>query len=124
MLYIPKIDNYLQILTDDEVKDFVIIDFGEYFKSMKGKLYSKLYEEQNVRKVAESLYIFLGTPDKIEKYGKMLESNFSDNCEHHYNIEILNLFDPELQLINTKPMIKSKLKEFLSELKKLKFRQY
>ena len=91
---------------------------------MKGKLYSKLYEEQNVRKVAESLYIFLATPDKIEKYGKMLESNFSDTCEHHCNIEILNLFDPELQLINTKPMIKSKLKEFLSELKKLKFRQY
>ena len=91
---------------------------------MKGKLYSKLYEEQNVRNVAESLYIFLATPDKIEKYGKMLESNFSDTCEHHYNIKILNLFDPELQLINTKPMIKSKSKEFLSELKKLKFRQY
>ena len=33
---------------------------------------------------------------------------------------LLNLFDPELQLINTKPMIKNKLKEFLSELKKFK----
>ena len=32
----------------------------------------------------------------------------------------LNLFDPELQLINTKPMIKNKLREFLSELKKFK----
>ena len=30
---------------------------------------------------------------------------------HCYNIEILNLFDPELQLINAKPMIKRKLKE-------------
>ena len=29
-------------------------------------------------------------------------------------------FHPELQLINTKPMIKNKLKEFLSELKKFK----
>ena len=29
-------------------------------------------------------------------------------------------FYPELQLINTKPMIKNKLKEFLSELKKFK----
>ena len=29
-------------------------------------------------------------------------------------------FDPESQLINTKPMIKNKLKEFLSELKKFK----
>ena len=28
------------------------------------------------------------------------------------------LFDPELQLINTKPVIKNKLKEFLSELLK------
>ena len=35
-------------------------------------------------------------------------------------MEILNIFDPELQLINTKPMIKSKLKELLSELKKFK----
>ena len=39
---------------------------------------------------------------------------------HCYNIKILNLFPPELQLINTKPMIKNKLKEFLSGLKKFK----
>ena len=39
---------------------------------------------------------------------------------HHYNIDILNLFDPELQLIKTKPAIKNKLKELLSELKKFK----
>ena len=31
-------------------------------------------------------------------------------------------FDSELQLINTKPMIKNKFKEFLNELKKLKVR--
>ena len=43
---------------------------------------------------------------------------------HCYNIEILNLFDQELQLINTKLMIKNKLKELLSELKKFKVRQY
>ena len=30
----------------------------------------------------------------------------------------MNLFDPELQLIKTKPMIKNKLKELLNELKK------
>ena len=30
------------------------------------------------------------------------------------------MFDPELQLINTKPMIKNKLKELVSELKKFK----
>ena len=32
-----------------------------------------------------------------------------------------NLFDVELQLINTKPVIKNKLQELLSELKKFKF---
>ena len=35
MLYIPKIDDYLKILTDDEMKDFVVINFGEYFRSAK-----------------------------------------------------------------------------------------
>ena len=36
----------------------------------------------------------------------MMQSNYFDKCEHRYNIEILNLFDPEMQLINAKPMIK------------------
>ena len=42
MMYIPKIDEYLEILTDKEVKDFVAINFSEYFKSTKEKIYSKL----------------------------------------------------------------------------------
>ena len=50
----------------------------------------------------------------------MMQSNSSDNCVHHYNIDILNFFNPELQLINIKPMVKDKLKELLSELKKFK----
>ena len=50
----------------------------------------------------------------------MMQSSSSDNCIYHYNIEIFNLFDSELQLINTKPIIKNKLKELLSELKKFK----
>ena len=58
MLYIPKIDDYVKILTDEEVKAFVAINFSEYFKSAKEKLYSKLSEEENLRKVAEWLYIF------------------------------------------------------------------
>ena len=33
MLYIPKIDDYLKILTIKEVKDFVAINFSEYFES-------------------------------------------------------------------------------------------
>ena len=92
-----------------------IINFGAYIKSSKEKLYSKFYEEQTIRKVAGLLYIFLITPDKIGKYAKMMQSKFSDNCVHHYNIEILNLFNPEIYLIYTKPMIKKKLKELLSE---------
>ena len=67
MLYIPKIDDHLKILTDDNVKNFLVINLGEYFKSMKEKLYSELYEKQNIRKVTESLYIFLTTPNEVEK---------------------------------------------------------
>ena len=109
MVYIPKTDDDLKILTDEEVKDFEAINFSEYFKFIS--------ENQNLRKIAKSLYIFLTTPDKVEKY---VQSDFSGNSVLHYNVEILNLFDPELQLINIKPIIKNKLNESLSE---LKFRQ-
>ena len=44
MLYITKIDDYLKILTAAEVKDFVVINFCEYFKSTGEKLHSKLSE--------------------------------------------------------------------------------
>ena len=81
MLYIPKIDDYLEIVTDEEVKNFVVKNFNENIR-----------KKENLRNDAKSLYIFL----------------------------ILNLFDPELQLINTKPVIKKKLKELLGELKKFK----
>ena len=102
------IDDHLKILTDEDVKDFIAIDFSEYFKSIR--------KEQNYRKVAKSLV--LTTPDEVEKY---VQSNSSDNCVvHHYGVEILNLFDPELQMLNTKPEIKNKLKELLSESKKFK----
>ena len=67
MLYIPNIGDYLKILTDYEVKDFVAITFSEYFKSTREKLYSKLIEDQNLREVAKSLYIFLTTSDEVEK---------------------------------------------------------
>ena len=91
MLYIPKIDDYLEIVTDEEVKNFVVKNFNENIR-----------KKENLRNGAKSLYVFLTTPN---------------NYVHHYNTEILNLFDPELQLIYTKPVIKSKLKELLSELK-------
>ena len=41
MLYIPKIGNQLNILTDNEAKDLVAIYFGEYVKSPRVKVPSK-----------------------------------------------------------------------------------
>ena len=76
--------------------DYVAINFSEYFKSIR--------EKQNLGKVAKFLYIFLTTPDEVKKY---VQPKSSENCIHHYNVEILNIFDAELQLINTKPMIKN-----------------
>ena len=95
MLYIPKINDYLEMLTDEEVKDFVNLNFSEYFKSIK--------EGKNLRKVAKLFYIFLTTPDEVEKH---VQSSSYDNCIHHCNVKILNLFALESQLINTKLVTK------------------
>ena len=94
-LYIPKIDDFIEILT--EMKDFVDINFSEYFKSIR--------EEKNLEKVTKSLYIFLTTPGEVIKY---VQWNSSGNRVHHYNAKILNLFYPELQQTNTKTVIKNK----------------
>ena len=67
MLCIPKIYDYLKIFTDNEVKDFVVKHFDEYFKSTKEKLYYKLREKQKIRTL---LYIFLTKPNEVEKYAK------------------------------------------------------
>ena len=77
-IYIPKTNDYLEIFSDEEVKDFVGINFSE-----------SLREEKILRKVDELLYIFLTTSDEVQ-----LSS--SDNWVHHYNVKILNIFDPEL----------------------------
>ena len=45
MLYTPKIDDYLKILTETEKEYFVAINFSEYFKSTKETLYSKLSKD-------------------------------------------------------------------------------
>ena len=81
MVHIPKIHDYLEILTDEEVKDFVAINFSEYFKSTKEKLYFRLNKKRNLRKVAKSLYTSLKTSDEV---------------------------DPELQLKDTESAIKKK----------------
>ena len=44
-----------KIFTVDEVKNFIVINFSEYFKSAKKQSFFQLNEEQNPKKVAESL---------------------------------------------------------------------
>ena len=78
MLYIPKIDDYLKILTDEKVEHFIAINFSECFKSIG--------EEQNFKNVAKLLYIFLSAADEVERY---MQSNSSDNFIHL--VEILNI---------------------------------
>ena len=50
MFYISKIDDYLKILSNEEVKDLAAISSSEYFTSTRK--YFKLNEDQNLRKVA------------------------------------------------------------------------
>ena len=66
------------------MEDFEVINFSEIFKSTKGRSYSKLNEEQYLRKVAKSLYTFLRTREEVEKYAKIMQLNFSDNFVHYY----------------------------------------
>ena len=54
MFCIPKTGDYLKVLTDDEVKNVLVINFGEYYKSVGQKLYLK----KNLKKFA----------DEVEKY--------------------------------------------------------
>ena len=56
MLSVPKIDNYLEILTNEEVKDFAAITFSESIREVVLR---------KVRKVAKLLYFFLTTHDKV-----------------------------------------------------------
>ena len=74
----------MKILTDEIAENFVAINFSEYFKPIR--------EEQNFKKVAELLYIFLTTSAEVEKHA---QSNYSNNYVHRYNGEALNIFDPK-----------------------------
>ena len=117
----------LKIFTDEEVNDFLVVNFSKSFKVTREKFYTKLVEEKTVVKFTESFYTFL-TPDKVGRYVELtdktpeikilMHSIFSNNCVQHYNINILIVFDPELQLINTKTIIKNKFIDLLGELKK------
>ena len=58
MLYIPRIDDYLKILTGEKEKNFAAINFIEYLNVTKEKLNYELNEYHSLTKVAKSLYIF------------------------------------------------------------------
>ena len=80
MFYTSKIYECQKNLIDDEVKDFVTINFSKYLKSMRKKFYPKQNEEQNLKKVGKSLYIFPTISDEVEDYSKMMQSNSSEKC--------------------------------------------
>ena len=50
-MFIPKIGDYLKILANDEVKDFVDINCSEYFKSTREKLLYKLSDKKTLEKL-------------------------------------------------------------------------
>ena len=79
-------------------------------------MHSKVCKKRNVRKIAKLLDIFLATSDVVEEYAKIIQSNSSDNCAYRYNIVILNLFEPKLQLIITEPIFKNKLQELFTRI--------
>ena len=55
MLHIPKIDDYFddRFMTDEEVKDFVAINFIEYFKSTR--------RTKSLKSFQIALYLFNNT---------------------------------------------------------------
>ena len=44
----PKSSDYLKILIDEEVTDFVLKNFGKYFEYTREYLYSKLSKEKDL----------------------------------------------------------------------------
>ena len=58
MLCIPWITYYLKVLSDKEVKNFVVKDFGECFKSTEEGLYSKLERKKTLEKLMNRFMVF------------------------------------------------------------------
>ena len=58
MFHIPKIVSSVEIMTDDEVKDFVAINFRQFLKSTREILYSKLNEKEILEKLLNCFIYF------------------------------------------------------------------
>ena len=69
-----------------------------------------------------SKYEIFFVETKTMKKAKIIKrAHAFKNYAHTYNGKILNYFSPELQLENTKSVIKSKLNNSSNELRRLKF---
>ena len=86
ILYVPKIVDYLKILTDEELKDLVAISFSEYFKSTVENCF--LNEVKNKILVKLLNCICLTALEEVEKFAKIKQSNSPDKYVRRYNIEL------------------------------------
>ena len=75
-------------------------------------------EEENIRKVAKSLHIFLATPNEIEKYVEIMQSNSAENCLHCYKLRFWLFLIQNYDWLLINQWLKAK--ELLSEFKKFK----
>ena len=66
MLFVLTIAGYLKILTDDEVKDIVVLNLQK-----ENCVLNQV--KKNIRKVAESFYTFSRAPDEVRKYVGLIE---------------------------------------------------
>ena len=83
-----------------------------------------MYHSQEQVKSDYALYIETTISEIVFDEKNNIKTQKQQNDQNHmctYNIKILNSFNPELKLTNTKFVIKNKLKHFLNELRDFKF---
>ena len=84
------------------------------FESKNEIIHSKLDEETIIRRVDELLYTSLRILGKVEKFDELLDELKTKTTDFwwlrtHYNINILNPFNPQLELINVKSLVQKKI---------------
>ena len=108
ILYVPKIVDYLKILTDEELKDLVAISFSEYFKSTVENCF--LNEVKNKILVKLLNCICLTALEEVEKFAKIKQSNSPDKYVHRYNIELWIFLIQNYNWFTLKLWLKTNLK--------------
>ena len=84
------------------------------FESKNEIIHSKLDEETIIRRVDELLYTSLRILGKVEKFDELLDELKTKTTDFwwlwtHYNINILNPFNPQLELINVKSLVQKNI---------------